>query len=579
MYDVYIYNPQTPEYKLKIHNTEVTNNSNTKKIMNANIIEGINTIDSFSFSIFPNNPYYSEIKVKLTNVMISNKKTGKIVFEGRVVKDKFTKDATGNYYKTIECENILGYLQDSLTDFLPVQYWNIVNDSYNPDGSIYRKGALKYIINKHNEKMKDYPYKQIHIGEITKTCEDDDLYFGMQQTDSCWTAIKEKLLDLIGGEIALRKENEKWYLDYADEFGTTKNTTIKSRRNLKTISKENDPSSYITRLYPLGGKLTKESVDENGNPVTVETDERLTIDKANNGITYIDDEEGIRMYGVNEGYKIWEHVVRPQTLLLHGKTYMAKNNKIKQKFTIDCLNLNLIGLDFDEFEVHNYYPLQDDESESNSVVRVIKKTTNLNNPETSTLELGDKLLSASEMQIKREVNLKNELNNIILTTEKNLESNSYKRYTETLNIINKFADSLESIMEKITITQNNLNEYKTSVATSFKQTSEDFLFQFKNMQTIINQLDGQISTFQNEQVKYIRFEDGNIYIGVVGNEIMLKESNDRLSFLQNGIEVAFFSNNKLYINELEVLKRAKIVGLVSEIKNGQLTLNYESGVK
>ena len=53
--------------------------------------------------------------------------------------------------------------------------------------------------------------------------------------------------------------------------------------------------------------------------------------------------------------------------------------------------------------------------------------------------------------------------------------------------------------------------------------------------------------------KYIRFVDGQIHIGEVGNELELRIANDRLSFLQDGAEVAYLSNRKLYITDAQIL--------------------------
>ena len=51
-----------------------------------------------------------------------------------------------------------------------------------------------------------------------------------------------------------------------------------------------------------------------------------------------------------------------------------------------------------------------------------------------------------------------------------------------------------------------------------------------------------------EQIrKYIRFVDGKILLGESGNQLELEISNDRISFMQNKTEVAYFSNNKLYV--------------------------------
>ena len=53
--------------------------------------------------------------------------------------------------------------------------------------------------------------------------------------------------------------------------------------------------------------------------------------------------------------------------------------------------------------------------------------------------------------------------------------------------------------------------------------------------------------------KYIRFVDGQILLGEVGNELELQIANDRISFLQDGAEVAYFSNRKLYVTDTQIL--------------------------
>lgn len=58
--------------------------------------------------------------------------------------------------------------------------------------------------------------------------------------------------------------------------------------------------------------------------------------------------------------------------------------------------------------------------------------------------------------------------------------------------------------------------------------------------------------------KYIRFVDGKIVLGETGSELTLTVQNDRVSFQQDGNEVAYFSNNNLYIRRAEVLTTLKV---------------------
>lgn len=98
------------------------------------------------------------------------------------------------------------------------------------------------------------------------------------------------------------------------------------------------------------------------------------------------------------------------------------------------------------------------------------------------------------------------------------------------------------------------------------QTSEELRLDFNK--TVISYADGlqnQIdsnSTYTENRLntisKYIRFVDGKIILGELGNELTLTIQNDRLSFMQSEVEVAYFSNNKLYIKQAEVLTSLKV---------------------
>lgn len=58
--------------------------------------------------------------------------------------------------------------------------------------------------------------------------------------------------------------------------------------------------------------------------------------------------------------------------------------------------------------------------------------------------------------------------------------------------------------------------------------------------------------------KYIRFVDGDIVLGTSDNPVILTVQNDRISFSQNGVETAYFSDNKFHIKKAETLTSLKI---------------------
>ena len=115
-------------------------------------------------------------------------------------------------------------------------------------------------------------------------------------------------------------------------------------------------------------------------------------------------------------------------------------------------------------------------------------------------------------------------------------------------------------------TTTQMNSAIKSVQTELTQTSEEIRMDFnKTVTTYVDGLQNQIddnTSYAEKQFntinKYIRFVDGKIILGEMGNELTLTIQNDRLSFMQSNVEVAYFSDNKLYINKAEVLTSLKI---------------------
>ena len=100
------------------------------------------------------------------------------------------------------------------------------------------------------------------------------------------------------------------------------------------------------------------------------------------------------------------------------------------------------------------------------------------------------------------------------------------------------------------LTQTN-SELRMDFNKSIASATDDMQSKLDAANNATNQKFGEIS-------KYIRFVDGKIILGETGNELTLTIQNDRVSFQQSGNEVAYFSNNNLYIKRAEVLTTLRI---------------------
>ena len=291
--------------------------SNISDRITGTIKQGINCIDSFSFNIYPNNVGYNLIKSYSTLVNVFNTKTNKYEFRGRVLKLNEIMNSTGIISKSVICESELAYLIDSTQSYKEIH--NISVSDY-----------LKLILDNHNKGVEKY--KQFQLGKVTVKDSNDSLYKYIAY-DNSWKNICDDLLNKLGGELQIRYSNNIRYLDYLVEAGKVCNTEIRLGKNIKDITRDNDPTEFITRLKPLGSKIKK--IDSNGNEV--ETEERLNISNVNNGLNYIDDDEAIKEFGIIQGYITWDDVTDAKNLLTKGKNYLKTQRiTISNKVTLNC---------------------------------------------------------------------------------------------------------------------------------------------------------------------------------------------------------------------------------------------------
>ena len=146
----------------------------------------------------------------------------------------------------------------------------------------------------------------------------------------------------------------------------------------------------------------------------------------------------------------------------------------------------------------------------------------------------------------------------------NLETN-YSTTTQMNSAIDVKADGITSTVSK---TYQPKGDYATNstLQTQLSQTNEELRVDFtKSIQTTSSELQSKIdstNSSMNSQFseinKYIRFVDGKIILGETDNELMLTIQNDRVSFTQSGVEVAYFSSNTLYVKKAEILTALRI---------------------
>lgn len=540
--------------------------SSELKVDGAKITREVNSIDSLTFDIYPGNPGYGLMDPFSTTITALNTKTGGYDFEGRIIQPVPRMDSDGTVYKSVTCEGLMGYLKDSTQNRQESQHWA------GDDDTSGLQEYIEYLLSVHNARVEER--KRIHSGNITlQTFETSDGVTKGVSRGSTWDNLSDKLLKVFGGEMRVRRGSDGLlYLDYAESLGTTRATRIAVGWNMMESESEVDPNSVITRLYPYGAKIKTTETDENGQTVEVETEERVTIASVNNDVPYIDDEVAIEQYGIIEGYHEWDDVTLPQNLLTKAQAWLGENNAMPVSHTISALDLSLLGIDPDGFQIHDSYPCYNPLTGLEDTLEIVKQTIDINQPEDSTFDMGETSYRLSADIDRGDIS--DRFDEFESETQTGI-SNVANRVVSTAASIQVFEDRItQSVSQQIQDVSAELSQSITNV-TEMVQNWEGWSFNFTEIQERVDEL----GTSYSQQLKYIKFIDGEIWLGrdpdPGQDDFKVVISNEEIRFLQNNVRVAYINNQQLYITNARVTTRLEIGNFAFFPRaNGNMTLRY-----
>lgn len=543
---------------------------NAQKLPSGEFVDAENSISSFSFAMYPNNAGYEFIHDYTTQIRVYNTKRARYDFVGRVLKSSPSMDSNGLVIKNVVCEDRLGYLHDSVQPYAEPRHYS---------GDDTRSGLEEFIdvlLGNHNAQVEEY--KRIYRGVVTVNPfeSSDDVTKGLNW-QSTYDAIKEKLINAFGGYIKLRETEGVLYLDYLAELGATRSTTIEVGRNMRSASKEIDPSGIVTRLVPLGAKLT--TLDEEGNEV--QTEERLTIASVNDGVDYIESQEYAAAYGIRYATQVWDDVTDANNLMTKGIAWLAANNGLAISHDIDALDLSLIGLDIDDFQVYDRYRVVNRAIGIDDTLQIIKKTTNIIEPQNSSFEMGDtvKRLSDAMLDYSADIGrMEDELPSVVANQVSNQVTTIYTYVNTALANFQVDPEKIWASVEDKTVGKSEYETFSETVRNILQMDAEGTTMLFQTINEAIQQVGDTEASHYAELLTYIRFNEDGIEIGKEGNAITMKLDNDSLEFYNNGTRVAYMSDNTLYITDGRFTRSVRIgnYGFIPE-ENGSVSFTYLGG--
>lgn len=113
---------------------------------------------------------------------------------------------------------------------------------------------------------------------------------------------------------------------------------------------------------------------------------------------------------------------------------------------------------------------------------------------------------------------------------------------------------------------------RQELSTQLKQTRDEFLFQFNNYKQLLDETGKVMEQRFNDFSRYIRFKAGNIELGDINSPFKALITHEKISFLKGDVEVAYMSNNKLYITDAYVINSLRIGNFEFSVQeNGNLS--------
>lgn len=481
-----------------------------------------NNIDTFSFSIQNTHPYYENIAKMQSIIKVYDDST--LIFYGRVNEDGDDTKKT----KKIYCESAEAFLLDSIQE--PYEFQGSITD------------LLTMLIEKHNSQVDTS--RQFKVGTVTVTDPNDYITRSDTQYLSTWESIQSKLIDLLGGYIFIRYEQDGMYIDYLADFDVRNNQEIKFGENMLSVSTSSSAKDVFTVLIPLGAE-------------NEETGKRLTIEDVNEGKNYVENTEAIAKYGRIWRMQTWDDVTISSNLLTKAIAAVQEGATIVNSIEITALDMASVKKDIRSFKMNAKIRILSDFHNIDAYFLPEKMTINLFKPEENkiTLNATHKALTDEDKGLSGIIDT---IENIVKDYTVNIPNTIDRLQRELTSLIEQTANMIRTEVGEKYYSKDNNSDLIAEINTVFEQNKEYFEMQFNSFrQDLDNAIQSGNANYE-EIRKYIRFVDGNIELGEVNNEFKLIITKERIRFMQGAQEIAYMSNSKMYNTYAQILNSLQI---------------------
>ena len=342
-----------------------------------------------SLKVPATNPLYTEIHNRKSMISVYRGKAE--IFYGEVrtrEKDRFKN-------QPIKATGALSFLADSI---LPQQEWHDMSP----------RKMLDTWLQLHNSQVEDR--KKIYTGIVT-IHDGNDLLYRITNRENTLEAIRDKLVDRLGGYLRLRHEENKLYLDWLkiEEYGKYCEQPIQFGENLLDYSETMTADDVITALIPLGAAISQNLSSDASEFERLE--KNVDITSVNDGKDYIYNKEAVETFGWVWKTEKWNDVTTPIELLRKGVEFLTTSQYESLVISLTAVDLSLFGQDYDSFDIGDRVLCNAIQYGMKKILPVMEMNIPLQQPDQAQLTLGENLqksftdqTSGALTQIRQETN-------------------------------------------------------------------------------------------------------------------------------------------------------------------------------
>jgi len=304
--------------------------------------------------------------------IVTLEQDGEQIFRGRVL------DVESDFYnqKTVYCEGDKGFLLDSL------------HEPYTYEGTVH--GLFQKLITNHNQHVD--AEKQFTVGQITAVSSSKTVEVETEAYCITSDEIEDKLLNAYGGYLRTRSVGNTHYIDWVEQYGDVNAQPIEFSVNMLDLKNKADASDVFTVLIPLGATEINDKY---------EYTDPITIESVNNGKNYIQDDEGVALYGKIWRTHTWGYEEDPQKLLEKGREYL-KTGAVLETLTLNAVDMHFVDGNVRPIRVGDRVSIISNPHGVNKTVLCTSIEVDLMNPENTVYTFGEKPRTLTENYVKTE---------------------------------------------------------------------------------------------------------------------------------------------------------------------------------